>query len=88
MASVLQPLNAGIIKSFKTKYRKLLVEDLISQLEKEMELEFPNVKQAMYLVKRAYHLVSADTIFNCWMKTDILNVFSVYIIILGKSMFR
>ena len=36
-------------------------------------MELPNVKQAMYLVKRANHLVSADTFFNCWMKTDILS---------------
>ena len=72
VTNVLQPLDAGIIKSFKTKYRQLLVKDLIRQLNEERELHMPNVKEAMYLIKNSYHLVSRETIINCWKKTNIL----------------
>ena len=40
VTSVLQPL-----KYFKTKYRQLLVKDLIRQLDDERELQMPNVKE-------------------------------------------
>ena len=78
VTNVLQPLDAGIIKSFKTKYRQLLVKDLIRQLDEERELQMPNVKEAMFLIKNSYHLVLRETIINCWKKTNILAKFAKF----------
>lgn len=70
--SRLQPLDAGIIQSFKSKYRKRLMrhvlarinEDLLaSEIAKEID-----VLQAIEWVAKAWDDVTAKTIKNCFAK--------------------
>lgn len=70
--SRLQPLDAGIIQSFKSKYRKRLMrhvlarinEDLlVSEIAKEID-----VLQAIEWVAKAWDDVTAETIKNCFAK--------------------
>jgi hypothetical protein len=81
ITSILQPLDQGIIHSFKSHYRNNLVSHMISILEKRSEVdevvwetirkkkddEF-NLLQAMILMKSALSCVSQTTIRNCFKK--------------------
>ena len=64
---VIQPCDAGIIRSFKSKYRNKLVKFMLNSYEKCVE-EL-NVKQSIYFVREAWRNVSKNTIENCWKKT-------------------
>ncbi len=64
--SVVQPLDAGIIRAFKTHYRKCLVDFLIEQIDdaNKEELNMPDLKQSMYIIKRAWSNISEETTAN------------------------
>uniref|UniRef100_A0A8C8RSI5 DDE-1 domain-containing protein n=1 Tax=Pelusios castaneus TaxID=367368 RepID=A0A8C8RSI5_9SAUR len=68
--SKIQPLDWGIIQNFKTNYRGDLVSEMIlcesssvSEFLKEL-----NIKEIIYLVKKAWDGVKQKSIENCWMK--------------------
>jgi hypothetical protein len=79
--SILQPLDQGIIHSFKSYYRKNLISHMISLIEKRNEIneevgesilwkkndEF-NLLQSMILMKSALEHVTSTTITNCFRK--------------------
>jgi hypothetical protein len=71
--SVLQPCDAGIIKTFKGYYRKNLVRHLIETIEQLDKVVLPDVKQAIKMITFAWRCVSSDTIENCWSHCDILD---------------
>lgn len=73
MTSVLQPMDAGIIRSFKSHYKKLVVKHYLSTLESHNKLIPPSVKEAIYMVKLAWSNVSVDTITNCFKHVDIVS---------------
>ena len=63
--SVLQPLDGGIIRAFKAHYRSLLVNFLVEQLDSDKdELRMPELKQSMYIIKRAWSNITEKTIIN------------------------
>ncbi|CAF0763029.1 unnamed protein product, partial [Brachionus calyciflorus] len=70
--SVLQPLDAGIIKAFKANYRNLLVKYWIDSFDKNKTLVPINVKQAIDFIGDAWSLVSQLTIKRCWKHVGIL----------------
>ncbi|GBC31133.2 CENP-B homolog protein 2-like [Rhizophagus irregularis DAOM 181602=DAOM 197198] len=72
----LQPCDAGIINSFKTQYRKLLVRNRVEAYEISQELNkaviLLNIYDAINFSKDAWNAVSQQTIFHCWQHTKIL----------------
>ncbi len=72
MTSNIQPLDAGIIHSFKCYYKKLFLANLINQIEDYNEYELINQLEAMNIIKQAWHSVSLSTIRKCWRHSNIL----------------
>ena len=71
--SVLQPLDAGIIRSFKCIYKNKLVESFLNSIELNGNYTLPDIKQAIYMVQSSWSSVSLDTIVNCWSHCRIFN---------------
>jgi hypothetical protein len=64
--SMLQPLDAGIIRSFKCHYKEILIQGYLDSLEKLNKIEVPNVKTAIIMITKAWDSVKNTTIRNCW----------------------
>ncbi|GES86601.1 tigger transposable element-derived protein 6-like [Rhizophagus clarus] len=60
----LQPMDAGIIKSFKAIYKQHYIRHIIHQFEANVDLK----KYSNY----SWDSVKVETIVNCWQKTEIL----------------
>ena len=71
--SHLQPLDAGIIRSFKAYYRGHQVKRLIELLEEDKKADI-NLKEAIRYLALAWKSVSCATIKNCWKHTGIMPV--------------
>lgn len=73
---VLQPLDAGIIKTFKTHYRKYQLERIIEIMDEDNASTQVNqritLKDALYFIKKAWNDVSSQTIQNCWKHTGLI----------------
>ena len=66
--SRLQPLDAGIIRAFKQKYRKLLIKYVISRVDENMrapDIKADDILKVIGLVKSAWKEVTSDTIKHC-----------------------
>jgi hypothetical protein len=72
--SRLQPLDSGIIASFKVSYKKLLVSKLLNDYENTGRISKLSLKEAVYTTTVAWEKVSATTIKNCWSHTKILTL--------------
>ena len=68
----LQPMDAGIIRNFKLKYRKSLLSHYVRQIDAVGKFQPISMKEALYLVKDLWDVVSQDTIRNCFQHTGIL----------------
>ena len=72
--SILQPLDAGIIRCFKAHYRRLLMDKLLKRLELNLEestseaAKTVTVLDAIQLIQTAWSLVSESSISNCFKK--------------------
>lgn len=72
--AILQPLDQGIIHTFKTYYRQIIVKKQISALEREVSI--PNFYKSitlldvLFYVKRSWWLVNPGTISNCFRKVN------------------
>ena len=80
--SKLQPLDLGIIQSFKVQYRTLLLRFILSQIDtcdKASEVaKSVNILRAIRWVAQAWDMVNPDTIRKCFRKAGILDdTFSV-----------
>jgi hypothetical protein len=69
----LQPLDAGIIASFKRKYRALFVQYLIHELEQN-SITKPklNILGSMRFIVESWDKVTPKTIQNCWFHTGLI----------------
>ena len=72
--SHLQPLDAGIIASFKNYYKRKYVHHVLRLFEegKDINKEKINIKKAIDYVSRVWSYVTEETVQNCWKKTGIL----------------
>lgn len=74
--SLIQPLDQGIIRSFKCQYRKSIVAKQLMHLECGFSWEqFANkidLLEALKLVKLAWDNVTAETISNCFKKAGFI----------------
>lgn len=68
--SVLQPMDQGVIKCFKSHYRRRFLEVLISAIEKGVEVDPSKftIYEAIIKIDRAWNDVTAETIKNCFRK--------------------
>ncbi|KAG9304565.1 hypothetical protein G9A89_020129 [Geosiphon pyriformis] len=61
-------MDAGIIKSFKGKYKHLYCQQILHQFEQKINIEQLTIDYVVQL----WFQVTPATIQNCWQKTDIL----------------
>jgi hypothetical protein len=67
--SALQPIDLGIIHSFKAYYRKHLVQKPICLIESRKEVKTKiNVFEAMHSIMDAWQQITQQTIQNCFRK--------------------
>ncbi|XP_059217624.1 tigger transposable element-derived protein 6-like [Stomoxys calcitrans] len=70
--SIIQPLDQGIIRSFKCFYRKLIISKQLLHLECSGTLENFSKKidvfEALSMVKNAWSTVTTETVKNCFRK--------------------
>ena len=71
--SKLQPLDAGIIKTFKCKYKFILVQKYIDDLENYNSFSLPDIKSAIIMIRQAWDRVSPGIISNCWKHCGFIN---------------
>ncbi|GBN45794.1 Tigger transposable element-derived protein 6, partial [Araneus ventricosus] len=57
---VLQPLDQGIIQNFKATYRKLLLQDMISVIDRKEQLQV-SVLNAIFYIDQSWNMVSQKT---------------------------
>ena len=67
----MQPIDAGIISSFKVHYRKQLIRQYITCAEKGVPQTI-DLRQALHMVKTAWDAVSEATIVNCFRHVRIM----------------
>ena len=72
MTSHLQPLDAGIIRSFKSNYRKLIAFKFIRQVEFG-DTPSVDIKEAIKFTHESWDSVTQTTIQNCWRHTGIVS---------------
>lgn len=70
--SVLQPMDQGIIRSFKNYYRRLLVLQLIDRMEKKQDTKI-SVLDAIRIMSDAWNNVTPTTIQNCYKKAALVS---------------
>ncbi|KAL8008242.1 putative DDE superfamily endonuclease domain-containing protein [Plasmopara halstedii] len=72
MTTFLQPLDAGIIKRFKGKYKKLLVRWVDDQLEVDGNVSRMDVVTTIKFSVDVWADVSSSTVQSCWRHTGIV----------------
>jgi hypothetical protein len=71
--SKLQPLDAGMISSFKRHYRQRQLEHAINTLELGLPPYKVDQLTAMRWVREAWNSIDISVFVNCWRHTGILN---------------
>ena len=69
--SVLQQMDQGVMRSLKTHCRGTVARQLCRTLNKMKMLQKISILQAMKILVSSWEAVSAQTIVNCFRKTDI-----------------
>ncbi len=74
--SLTQPLNQGIIKAVKDRYKTLLTEFILSQEDANgfacdylASIKRVDIFQTYKMLHQSWNQISVDTIINCWRKT-------------------
>ena len=73
----LQPLDAGIIRTFKAYYRRQFLQLAILKDEENISANPFKISQldAMEMAKGAWNLITPSTIENCWKHVGLANMF-------------
>ncbi|KAG0437237.1 Tigger transposable element-derived protein 6 [Dictyocoela muelleri] len=72
--SRIQPLDQGIIKAFKDRYRKYMLSDITRRIETDETISFESklqeitVLDAIMWSARAWSFISKETVINCFEK--------------------
>ena len=69
--SATQPMDQGLIRSLKAKYRKNMVRKIIRNLEKNKALPAISILNEMQMMVSAWISVSIETILNCFREAGI-----------------
>jgi hypothetical protein len=70
----IQPLDAGIISSFKAKYKQKFIRYLLQQIETNpLDQKKLDLLSAIKYVVSSWEEVSVKTIENCWHKTQLIS---------------
>ena len=69
--SVTQPMDQGVKRSLKAKYRSLVVRRLISNLEKKASVPAISILSAMMRLSKAWNTLPDKTFTNCLRKCEI-----------------
>ena len=72
MTSAIQPCDAGIIKTFKVYYNKLLVKHYVRTIKEKCQIVPPDEKEAIYFIREAWDMVWRETITIFWRHCDIM----------------
>ncbi|CAB4393707.1 unnamed protein product [Rhizophagus irregularis] len=74
----LQLMDAGIIHSFKAKYKQEFCKHLIHQFDSGIDYvkNKLNIKEAIDYIAEGWNNVTQKTIRNCWIKTGILSTYN------------
>ena len=73
LTSSIQPLDQGIINSFKSHYRSFFLEFMEIHLEDEKRNKC-TIKDAISMIAKAWNRVKDSSIINCWRKANIVNM--------------
>jgi len=70
----LQPMDAGIIRTFKAYFKKIFIQHIIQQydIDSTNDASKLNIKQTIDFIAEAMDQVTPITIRNCWERTGIL----------------
>jgi len=78
VTSVVQPLDQGIIASFKIQYKKKLLRWVLSQYDdatlKDLRKVVPNIRQAIMWSYEVWSELDAQIVRNCWRMARILPI--------------
>ena len=66
-----QPMDQGVIRSLKAKYRKNVVRKIIQSVEKKKTLSEISLLPGMQMLVSAWDALSTQTIVNCFRKSGI-----------------
>ena len=69
--SKLQPMDQGVIRSLKAKYKSAVVKLYINRIESGQELPKISILDAMKLLVQAWNRVTKDTVQNCFERAGI-----------------
>ena len=69
--SITQPMNQGVIRSLKAKYRKNMVRKIIRSSKKNNALPEVSILKARQILVSAWNAVSTETIVDCFIKAGI-----------------
>ena len=69
--SKLQPMDQGVIRSLKAKYRSAVVKLYINRIESGQELPKTSILDAMKFLVQAWNRVTKDTAQNCFKRAGI-----------------
>ena len=76
VTSVVQPLDQGIIASFKIQYKKKLLQWVLSQYDdatlKDLRKVVPNIKHAIMWSYEVWSELDVQIVMNCWRMAHIL----------------
>jgi len=86
-----QPMDAGIIKSFKLHYKRLMTTEMLRILDRNETtngdfIRSINVKQAVDWIKVAWNRVTIETIASCFRHFGIGNIDNTIDAIAGEQM--
>lgn len=72
--SVLQPMDQGVIRSLKAKYRVKVIQKMIEAIDKKKELPQISLLDAMKMLVLAWDEVTEKTVQNCFKKAGFTEI--------------
>ena len=64
----LQPADQGIIQYLKVHYRKTMIRKMLQYLDEDKPVKAIDLKDAVFMIAKAWDNVTQNTIKNCWRK--------------------
>ena len=69
--SMLQPADQGIIQNLKVQYRQTMARKMLHYLDENKPTQTIDLKDAVFMMAKAWDNVSQTTIKNCWRKAGL-----------------